>query len=639
MARKQRQWQLLTPTQIQHFEGRFGQFATADFTCLSLEDPDYHDGPTYMLGPTDFYIVNRVQKLNHNHNKKAPLWIDRQQRAINNLSSTYRALTPLLQQFNGRLIAAGGAIAKAVVQAAYNGYQTSLTDVDIFFIGDQDPMETLIEAVAFLIEFWDAADGDENQWLNHSYVVWNANVTTVYLTGVNDNFKYQFIHRLYPTEASVLGGFDIGACMVSYDGHRISGTEMGIFAVLSQTIVVDTSRRSTSFEHRLEKYNDLFHLLLPGLNPLIKPGFIPRYSIYQVKDKIDQLLSAKGIVCIYEIFRMVENDDELNMDESLELQTEISRLAMRYGIWTDVDIMTGWFDGVLKTRRLGRIPTEIKLPYINIRVPLTALGGRRAADDREGYHRTKHIRPARRITNVEVCDYESRDYLILNVEVEPKQRDFRKSDYSHDSYCLPDRMILGHYAAVRDPARHPDHASFVAFVNPEVERSNYIQSINGVTVLSQDMIEMHGRITLPDYHRMMTKDATAMMIDIEPETLRAQLRQLFSGPHLGAFEQAYLDKRRPNVAKLVQLKASMKGVQWIIENPQRQWTSSINPIIEHPSEWYGPKNYRPFLIGTNPLIEAVLIIRKRQGTFFNLMNRDVFRMILMLIIKREAALL
>jgi hypothetical protein len=34
-------------------------------------------------------------------------------------------------------------------------------------------------------------------------------------------------------------------------------------------------------------------------------------------------------------------------------------------------------------------------------------------------------------------------------------------------------------------------------------------------------------------------------------------------------------------------KMSEWKVQWVIENPGRQWTSSFNPIIESDSEWYG----------------------------------------------------
>ncbi|CAM9988820.1 unnamed protein product, partial [Sphacelaria rigidula] len=66
--------------------------------------------------------------------------------------------------------------------------------------------------------------------------------------------KVQIVLRLYKTLAEVLHGFDVDACSVGFDGHTVWATNRAARAICKQYNVVDLSRRSPSYEHRLFKY-------------------------------------------------------------------------------------------------------------------------------------------------------------------------------------------------------------------------------------------------------------------------------------------------------------------------------------------------------------------------------------------------
>lgn len=76
------------------------------------------------------------------------------------------------------------------------------------------------------------------------------------------------------------------------------------------------------------------------------------------------------------------------------------------------------------------------------------------------------------------------------------------------------------------------------------------------------------------------------------------------------------------------------GIKWITENPGRQWTSSINPIIEDPRNWYG-KHYIPVKTGIPTEIESCLRLA-RLRSIWNLLPDDIFNVILLYIMKNYA---
>jgi hypothetical protein len=82
-----------------------------------------------------------------------------------------------------------------------------------------------------------------------------------------DNEKFQIIFRLYKSISEILHGFDLGSSAVGFDGQRVYFTSLSKFCYENMCNIVDTTRRSPSYEYRLKKYFDRgFRIVLPSLD-------------------------------------------------------------------------------------------------------------------------------------------------------------------------------------------------------------------------------------------------------------------------------------------------------------------------------------------------------------------------------------
>lgn len=78
----------------------------------------------------------------------------------------------------------------------------------------------------------------------------------------------QIVLRLYKSPAEVLIGFDVDACTVGFDGEKVWASKRARRALTKQYNLVDLSRRSLTYEVRLNKYSQRgFAVLIPGVNP------------------------------------------------------------------------------------------------------------------------------------------------------------------------------------------------------------------------------------------------------------------------------------------------------------------------------------------------------------------------------------
>ncbi|KAJ3296741.1 hypothetical protein HK104_001251 [Borealophlyctis nickersoniae] len=79
--------------------------------------------------------------------------------------------------------------------------------------------------------------------------------------------RVQIVLRLYKSPAEVLMGFDIDSCCVGFDGIKVLVLPRAARALKTRSNVVDMSRRSYSYEHRLLKYTKRgFSIKVPGLD-------------------------------------------------------------------------------------------------------------------------------------------------------------------------------------------------------------------------------------------------------------------------------------------------------------------------------------------------------------------------------------
>jgi len=97
--------------------------------------------------------------------------------------------------------------------------------------------------------------------------------------------KIQVVLRHYATKSEILHGFDLGASAAGFDGQHVRLTELARFAYEYGYNIVDTTRRSTTYEARLSKYIDRgFDLILPRLNIKSLSRRNLKYNLVEVAD-------------------------------------------------------------------------------------------------------------------------------------------------------------------------------------------------------------------------------------------------------------------------------------------------------------------------------------------------------------------
>jgi hypothetical protein len=92
----------------------------------------------------------------------------------------------------------------------------------------------------------------------------NKNAITAIFDG---RITIQIILRLYKSKSEILHGFDVGSSAVGWDGANLYFTSLSKFAHEYSCNIIDTTRRSTTYERRLSKYFDRgFDIIFPRLD-------------------------------------------------------------------------------------------------------------------------------------------------------------------------------------------------------------------------------------------------------------------------------------------------------------------------------------------------------------------------------------
>lgn len=169
----------------------------------------------------------------------------------------YPAVAPFAGDITyDNLLLAGGACVTVV-----GGRRGSVADYDLFVYGLPDADSATRRVNECIGQLEDA------KWKVCGEPVCSGYAITVRMSQRDTVVVVQFILRLYPDIASILLGFDLPPCAVGWDGRRFVTTPMGYFSLRTGHIVIDTTRRSTTYESRLQKYFCRgFGLILPNLD-------------------------------------------------------------------------------------------------------------------------------------------------------------------------------------------------------------------------------------------------------------------------------------------------------------------------------------------------------------------------------------
>lgn len=107
-------------------------------------------------------------------------------------------------------------------------------------------------------------------------IIWRTeNTITIQIASYYPDIQIIY-SRLYSCKSEILLGFDIDSCAWGWDGKNVYGLETSIFSSINRVnIVIDDSRESPSYPHRLTKYAFRgFAPYVPGLD-LTKVKYIP----------------------------------------------------------------------------------------------------------------------------------------------------------------------------------------------------------------------------------------------------------------------------------------------------------------------------------------------------------------------------
>lgn len=755
VSRKRRYWKLLSEQELEKVwteTEELRKTCTYNTQYLTLPNLNKNFEPYTTLSWSSNIIGNeQYQSFFSRIDKHFPLIVD------------------FLKHFKGKIVACGGSIFKTLHRE-----ETNTCDIDLFFtdpnVSNSNPNKTnldytylLTEALQYLTQKFLKMEAFELIYIgdgtypvmdkillknNRVHIVRNEYVTTLYLCAESfefdcynpHTFKYQFIHRIYPDVGSILGGFDLGPCMIAFDGDKILATELGAWSAFSKIIIVDTKRRSTSFEHRLIKYNHICTIILPGIkddtfsirDTLNSTSRADMYNIIEqfIKNNgYDFLSNVKGLLT-FEEYEQIETISHKIVERKLlslieksgydvndkntllldfwkhikekpvkvynwkELHTKLIELCKSHDyIWEpsykpyqdyansreptwdsddeDIKIPHKYYDRHYEdrekkqndTRQMKKKQGILKPKYL-LRLPKVIIN----CNDKEERRARWNITTTR-------DDYQDFDYRVNKI-----------SDYE-DNQVFPDFTPYKNATALRCN-KLQSVASFMTIV-----RENYIPLLG-----NEDKYILHIVSTLKyktvDFLNTNTKilsvieksinepDLGDLTLDLrfriqylimrwfftsgkngiadtvtfrEPEHLQEMFMRYLTKMFAEYADEVYdilklcpthlidsddrcsyiLDKLQYYIdimeARLIQnseiCKQNLIGIKWITENPGRQWTSSINPIIENPREWYG-KRYTPFVTGYPKEEQTLRLIRKRSK-LWNILNKDIFNIILM----------
>lgn len=686
-------------------------------------------------GMGDFFWTNRQ----HDHVKGdgftrvSKLTLEQaEQAALQKINHSFPLTKELLQEFSGKLIVAGGAVFKSL----FFGPEGN-TDIDFFFVDpevertDVSDSEKIEKADALLEEVvsWLAGRylsshglidpqqiakfGNEEEPETLVCILRSEHVVTVHVRYHGEWIKYQFIKRIYPSEASVLGGFDLGPSMIGYrvnisGKEEIVGTELGIWSAFASTIIVDTSRRSTSFEYRLCKYNKKCHLIFPGLARNVQPDLIiPRGDVHEdliemarkyrlvvgdggdwsigfkqdLVGRKDFLVEIRALAIAHgykiegledlSITPLDDSDDDRSESHLWECIEALKVKAHSRGYSFDVEEFGGSYHSRLagydddyadQTAGLNFPLPRLRLPYLDISyvyVQVENSGGRRIievprkcgvlGDQFEPRHSDYE---SNRVWSVYVVD-QNMTKLIHN-----KINDVVSVVCLKDSSTrLDDETNIGFVTRQAKPCARMESCvvnidrsrkSVGELVGESLrtvnlgdvlrsfrERADQIwteaieESWDGLYLTNGKHIEAPKRVFGDQAKRFLQIVLGQVVLDREVPLISPDLDYL--NQHRNAKEALFSDMEARICWSSIAAHDKLTAPSWILRNQGRQWTSSNNPIMRHPKDWYGER-YRSFRIGCESVETTLRLIRLRKGNDLQLLPLDVFKIILIRVV-------
>jgi len=556
ISRKLKQWPLYNSNKIKEFQ-EYNDNISALKTCddIYVVKPKYHNHKTPKICTDDICMV---------------------------LDRYYPGSTLLLKQFSGNLAICGGSLFRILNKGKFHN-----SDVDFFFINinEDEATKVLIDAVTTLVHY---LNRKKNVLCNskdpYVYLTRNQYVTTLHVTEPNRDidthmrkYKYQFIHRIYPSIDQIIGGFDLGPCMVAFvskgNDFELYATELGAWSIINKALIVDTTRRSTSFESRIYKYSKQECLvILPGVNPqnllsLFSDDYAEKVSLLQ------NTLKQMGF----------EANNILSKSVKAMIKEPFNKIVVNY-----LSIVH---------RRSNNYDLNIESHHIQ------------KLSDYDDSSCWSSFLPKNNNTKLRTLDLE----FVSSITI------------LHDNVALDNLRSM-----IESNLKYPNVYLNIGLYNEQVQ--NLINGLNGsytnwngigsiLEVGRTKLIRLFAERANEVYY-LLSGDETHLPIE-ERKHLQKLVTKIIE------IRNFMIDRMQANAIKAHK---ELQGIKWITQNPGRQWTSSINPIITDPRDWYG-KSYVSFRTGIPVNVETILRLLIKRKSVFTIINKDMFNIILLKLAK------
>jgi len=525
---------------------------------------------------------------------------------IQNLYKYYPHLPLLFSKYKGKIAVCGGLITKLLTSTMHD-----LSDCDIFFYNctETEATNILFHCMAIICSSNDINNslGNNNEMQVNGNVIrveHKLNVTSI-IIGPNPNLrrseyreilKYQFIHRVYSSLDSIIGGFDLGPCMLAFDGDMIYGTPLGAWSIAKGALIVDTTRRSVSFEHRIRKYagNYRLNVVFPGMTieNTSNEFFQTRFTPFSEKiAQVTKLMAKLGIGFNSECFRRNYSESRSASRDYFEEEHNLYVRLPKVKIHTD--------NGTWRLNRLyinGEKKNEGELIRQDDH-PVAPPEYVKRYSDYEGVSSF--------MNDLDVSKANLMHLRIGNMDAIASYVTFNSEDYSNNEQkddSDEDNYGMTYEEAIKDLKN--------MFNYPNLFYEGEGISPNGVNTYVDDVIR---HLVYPPRDYMRTKKDLRWFAEFVPEFRRLYERRSYDQElFVSRMNEIIniLNTRMINNCKIME--RELVGVKWITQDPGRQYTSSINPIIKDPRDFYGDW-YVPFHIGIPRNVEITLyLIRKHQ---------------------------
>jgi hypothetical protein len=570
ITRKQRNWRLLTQDELSTIlpARLLAEDIKHDMLCIGNEYLEVNN-----------YIV----------------WTEHSAHAIGIHKEKFPEAVHILEMFEGSAIIAGGSVCRSL----YNDVGGS--DCDIFFHGNayrvySDGETSLTSRIKTVIE--------KLANLHPDMTVYR---TTRAITIVIARVTYQFVLRLYPTLGHIVGGFDIPAAGLLYDGATITGTRVSATCALLGLIVADATRRSTTYENRVMKYYYLMRglIIFPGL-----PGanVIMQQMKAQISNELDNYAERNCIRYKLKNSTITDIEREADWETEQQIYIECEKVANKYGY------------GIVR---------EIRLE------PNMLTSGEKSA------HADKMQEILdENIISPRYCGYGAHDETCACIRRFDAFGGFFGIYFNHTLDNAKVTILRGNNAIRGNTLNGSDYQdAYSDACNAKLFRTGKLDSVYtytyGCDIIANGVDIIFAPIVIDHAAHIKAVQHIATVCHPPTASTPCQLKKIF-GKHADVVQALTGDiNNGPEILQIgEQVRAEVdaavaqfdNSLQLITENPGRQWTSSCNPVIANPRDWYGP-NYRPLMLGDWALERYMWSFRVVDP--FRRLPREIFERILL----------